>query len=210
VTTLLLRLQGPMQSWGTQSQFRDRDTGREPSKSGVIGLVCAAIGRPRWDPLDDLAALRMGVRVDGEGILSVDYHTALIGDTRQAVISHRSYLSDAAFLVGLEGDRVLLLRVDEGLGRPRWQTFLGRKAFAPADPVRLADGVRDEDLLAALGNYPLLQGEPGHRRFVLEDPTGTEVRMDVPLSFAHRRFAGRTVRTDWLEVTTPCFFPVSS
>ncbi|MCA9878634.1 MAG: CRISPR-associated protein Cas5, partial [Thermomicrobiales bacterium] len=35
--TVLLRLAGPMQSWGTQSRFLERDTGMEPSKSGVLG-----------------------------------------------------------------------------------------------------------------------------------------------------------------------------
>ena len=47
MNTLLLRLAGPMQSWGTQSRFTIRDTGYEPSKSGVIGLLCAALGKPR-------------------------------------------------------------------------------------------------------------------------------------------------------------------
>ena len=77
VHTLLFRLAGPMQSWGVQSRFTVRDTGLEPSKSGVIGLVCAALGRARNQPVDDLAALRMGVRVDREGKLAKDYHTAL-------------------------------------------------------------------------------------------------------------------------------------
>ena len=45
--TLLLRLEGPLQSWGTSSRFPQRDTGFEPSKSGVIGLLCAALGKPR-------------------------------------------------------------------------------------------------------------------------------------------------------------------
>src|SRR5579864_5026868 len=76
MTTLLLRLAGPMQSWGTQSRFTVRDTGREPSKSGVIGLVCAALGRRRDAPLDDLVQLTMGTRVDRDGIVKVDYHTA--------------------------------------------------------------------------------------------------------------------------------------
>ncbi len=44
MSTLLLRLAGPMQSWGTQSRFTERDTGREPSKSGVVGLLAAAVG----------------------------------------------------------------------------------------------------------------------------------------------------------------------
>ena len=49
MSTLLLRLAGPMQSWGTDSKFDVRRTQREPSKSGVIGLVAAALGIPRQD-----------------------------------------------------------------------------------------------------------------------------------------------------------------
>ena len=76
--TLLLRLAGPMQSWGTQSRFSMRDTGLEPSKSGVIGLLCAALGRPREDTaiVRRLTALTMGVRVDREGVMKKDFHTA--------------------------------------------------------------------------------------------------------------------------------------
>src|ERR1039457_3308223 len=76
--TLLLRLAGPMQSWGLDSRFDQRDTGLEPSKSGVLGLVCAALGKPRddragpWPSLSQLASLRMGVRVMREGTLRVE------------------------------------------------------------------------------------------------------------------------------------------
>lgn len=67
-----------MQAWGTQSRFIVRDTGWEPSKSGVVGLLCAALGCSRDDDqtVVELASLRMGVRVDGEGALLSDYHTA--------------------------------------------------------------------------------------------------------------------------------------
>lgn len=108
--TLLLRLQGPLQSWGTTSRFDERDTQLEPSKSGVLGLVCAALGRDRCEPVDDLAALIMGVRVDREGVVLRDYQTATgilnaAGkvDMNRTVVSPRYYLSDAAFLVGFEG-----------------------------------------------------------------------------------------------------------
>jgi CRISPR system Cascade subunit CasD len=204
MSTLLLRLQGPMQSWGTQSRFRDRDTGREPSKSGVIGLICAALGRPREAEIADLAGLLMGVRVDREGVLHLDYHTAQQTGERGAVISPRAYLSDAAFLVGLEGDAALLAQIQDALSRPRWQICLGRKAFVPSAPVRLQDGVQEGNLLQVLQMYPLLDGEPGSRRFIFEDSAATEVRMDAPLSFAARTFAGRRIRTDWLEVMSPC------
>ena len=68
MNVLLLRLCGPMQSWGVQSRFSVRDTGLEPSKSGVVGLLAAALGRPRDARTSPTwPALRMAVRVDAEG-----------------------------------------------------------------------------------------------------------------------------------------------
>lgn len=68
--TLLLRLVGPMQSWGTTSRFDQRDTGKEPSKSGVIGLLAAALGidRENWIDLEPLTLLSMGARHDRPGV----------------------------------------------------------------------------------------------------------------------------------------------
>ena len=42
MSTLLLRLAAPLQAWGTASKFERRRTQREPSKSGVIGMLAAA------------------------------------------------------------------------------------------------------------------------------------------------------------------------
>ena len=130
IHTLLLRLAGPMQSWGTQSRFAVREAGTEPSKSGVIGLVAAAMGLERDADISELARLRFGVRVDREGTPGRDYHTAgapvltqTYGDiilNKQAkrmgyyrakggkpedktpVLSERFYLADACFTAGLE------------------------------------------------------------------------------------------------------------
>jgi len=52
MNTLLLRLAGSMQSRGVQSRFTIRDTGLEPSKSGVVGLLCKALGRGPDEPVD--------------------------------------------------------------------------------------------------------------------------------------------------------------
>lgn len=41
---LLLWLEGPLQSWGHDSKFGRRDTLAFPTKSGVLGMVCAALG----------------------------------------------------------------------------------------------------------------------------------------------------------------------
>lgn len=175
MTTLLIRLAGPLQSWGTQSRFKIRDTGLEPSKSGVIGLLCAALGWPRETDVTALANLRMGVRVDREGSMERDYHTvggSHLRDERYGVVtaegklggtvvSQRYYLADADFLVGLEGDDEQLLgQIDAALAAPVWPIFLGRKAFVPGVPVRLPDdpprgpGLRQARLHEALASYP--------------------------------------------------------
>ena len=113
MSTLLLRLVGPMQSWGGQSRFVERDTGLDPTKSGVQGLVCAAKGVPRtYDTtLAQLGALWMGVRVDREGVVCRTTRRWVENGRRKqygvikadgaapdTVVSTRYYLSDAAFL----------------------------------------------------------------------------------------------------------------
>jgi len=209
MNVLLLRLVGSMQSWGVQSNFAVRDTGLEPSKSGAIGLLCAALGRRREEPIEDLAALRMGIRVDREGVMSYDYHTAQdvltpSGGIKPTEVSRRYYLADARFLAGLAGDDLdLLARLHAALRDPVWPLYLGRKAFVPGEPVWLDDGLRPgQELDAALSTYPWLgaipQKRPEQVRLVLEDDGGPEVRPDQPLSFAERRFAPRRVRTTFV------------
>jgi len=212
MSTLLLRCQGPLQAWGTRSRFEQRDTEREPSKSGVIGLLCAALGRGRDEALDDLARLRMGVRADREGILMRDYHTAqnVIKASgshpkeNEAVLSNRYYLADAAFLVGLEGEDALLQTLYNALNNPVWPLFLGRKSCPPSPPVFLPDGLKhDESLRTALTRYPLLE-EPREIdtdgiRLILETETDEgSLHQDTPLSFlsSNRRFATRRVVMD--------------
>ena len=150
--TLLLRLAGPMQSWGISSRFSVRDTGMEPSKSGVIGLLCAALGKPRdestidHDEFRQFSQLKMGVRVDRAGVMKMDYHTAQNvakangGGTKDTELSWRYYLSDACFVVALEGDDAAFLqRINAALKAPHWQLSLGRKAILPSVPIHFKD-----------------------------------------------------------------------
>ena len=209
--TLLVRCVGPMQSWGTRSRFRERDTEREPSKSGVIGLLAAALGRRRHEPVEDLAGLRMAVRIDRPGRVEVDYQTALgvakaSGATPETLPSHRHYLADADFLVGLEGDRALLGCIHEALRSPRWPLFLGRRGYVPGLPPYVPDGMSDEALVDALRGYPwpTERGAPPDSLAVVEECAGEDpgsVRWDVPISFASadRRYATRRVKRTQLD-----------
>jgi CRISPR system Cascade subunit CasD len=230
MSTLLMRLAGPMQSWGVQSRFTERDTGLEPSKSGVIGLLCAALGRERHEQVDDLASLRLGVRVDREGQLGMDFHTAggshrkgekygvakADGSKGDTVVSRRYYLADADFLVGLEGeDEELLRRIDAALHVPRWPLYLGRKAFVPGCPVRL--GLVSRSLEEVLRTYPWMARSNREKtktlklaeeaifklRLIVDADFGStaEVRPDMPLSFADRQFSLRYVKTDFVILT---------
>jgi len=206
MATLLLRLEGPLQAWGTTSRFDERDTQLEPSKSGVLGLVCAALGRDRSEPLADLAALRMGVRVDREGIPLRDYQTAtgvVIAATGKAdlgrtVVSPRYYLADALFLVGLEGERALLEQIQHALLQPVWPLCLGRKSCVPSAPVALPGGLVERSLVDALQTWPPLREDlaPGSAvRGALEDASEGALRLDQPVApFAERRFGPRFVK----------------
>lgn len=76
-STVLLRLEGPVQGWGgAGSRWDFRSSEMRPTKSAVIGLVANALGRTYDDPIDDLAALKFGVRADRPGHIEFDYRTA--------------------------------------------------------------------------------------------------------------------------------------
>ncbi len=152
MSTLLLRLKGPMQSWGVSSKFDTRTTERAPSKSAIIGMLACALGRRRNESIDDLNALRFGVRIDDEGKLMRDYHTAK--SAKSAYVTHRYYLADAAFLVGLEGDDGFIKQIQEALLHPYFPMFLGRRSCPPEGKVVL--GIRNTALMDALQNEPWL------------------------------------------------------
>lgn len=213
--TLLMPLVGPMQSWGYRSRFDDRDTGLEPTRSGVIGLICSAMGTPRGADISCFDLLRMGVRVDAPGRVMVDYHTALDvikadGSGHDTVTSLRHYLADARFMVGLESADIGLLEgIDAALRCPVWPLFLGRKSFSPSLPPCLPGSsvMRDTALEEALRSFPYYKlweraanAEP--LRLVIEPNGNCEealVRGDWPLNFESRSFGLRSVRTDWVD-----------
>jgi len=149
MSTLLLRLAAPLQSWGSSSRFQRRETNREPTKSGIVGILAAALGRRRNDSIDDLLDFKFGVRLDQPGKLLRDFHTAHTADGKHAFTSNRHYLSDAVFLVGIQADDAELLIYQNALLHPEFPLFLGRRSCPPTPPFVL--GIREGiDLLSAL------------------------------------------------------------
>ncbi|MFE0027100.1 type I-E CRISPR-associated protein Cas5/CasD [Amycolatopsis sp. NPDC059021] len=221
MTTLTLCFDAPMQSWGLRSRGVLRDTAMEPTKSGVVGLLAAAMGVERDDEagIAELAALRLGIRVDREGLLERDYQTAqnvptTLGTGHRTVVSERYYLADALFLVALEGPGALLGQLAGAVVAPRWPLCFGRRAFVPARPV--LSGIHDGTLERTLREHPWLEhpgrAAPGNHqerlglRTVIDcgvREAGAQPRHDVPLSFARtaRRFATRAVRIGEVPLT---------
>ncbi|MDD5219467.1 MAG: type I-E CRISPR-associated protein Cas5/CasD [Candidatus Bipolaricaulis sp.] len=194
--TLLLKLEGPMQSWGYRSRFDYRDSALEPTRSGVIGLICAAMGIARGEDITQFDEIRMGVRIDRRGRPERDYHTALDvvkadGSGTDTVQSWRDYLAGASFTVGLQSkNRQLLEEVATALRNPVWPLFLGRKAFPLALPPIAASEAPME------GNLEdhLLSGDTD-KRVVLEVKDGERIQNDWPVCFGERRFRPRSTTT---------------
>lgn len=204
MSTLLLRFAGPLQAWGADSRFDVRRTNREPTKSGVIGLIASALGLRRDAPLDELNRLYFGVRVDREGVLLRDLHTVR-KDKNTSYMTTRYYLSDAVFLIGLHSDdEALMQRLEHAVRNPAHPLFLGRRSCPPEGRVCL--GLRQMPLEEALKSEPSLippkpftSGEPQRARIVLDDPHGTARLNDLPVSFSpyNRQYAYRAAREMW-------------
>lgn len=137
------RLEGALQSWGDHSKLNFRDTTDFPTKSGVVGLIAAAMGLKRDDPKipDMCSELKMAVRADRKGTVMVDYQN--VGKTVQSdgkitertLQTWRNYLQDASFFVVLEGRETVLDEIVTALEHPVWAPYLGRKSCPASIPI---------------------------------------------------------------------------
>lgn len=211
---LALRLEGPLQSWGFDSQYNRRNTGLMPTKSGVAGICCAALGLPRGsdeekDFLGRFSELKMTAIAIPRQLkkeLPVrrlqDYHTVQNtktagGKNKDCHITHRQYLTDASFGILLAGPSYLLKEIADALVNPVWGIWLGRKTCIPSAPVfaGIRDN-RDEALSLLIGDKPL---ESFTRQEDVEDfADGRDSLPDMPVSFATERrlFSPRRVKTE--------------
>ncbi len=197
-SVLLMRFAGPLQSWGVESRFDRRNTERAPTKSAVIGLLASALGRSRDDSIDDLRDLKFGVRLDQQGRRMTDFHIAQ--GRKSSYVTYRDYLSDAIFLVGVEGPEELIQKLVIAVQSPYYPLFLGRRSCPPEGKVVL--GIRqNKSLLEALSEEPWLGSikqvkRPDNLRLIIE-AKGNESNVgwlkDEPISFSkeHRQYEYR-------------------
>lgn len=156
---LVFRLHGPMASWGQAAVGGDRQTGQQPTRSAVIGLLSAALGITR-DDSTQLGLLgqqiRIAVKQYTAGSLLRDYHTTqmpaqkkgavwatrkreLQAEKLNTVLSNRDYRCDGLWVVAvnlvsdgpfnLEQLRLALLE-------PTFLLYLGRKSCPLAAPLQ--------------------------------------------------------------------------
>lgn len=211
MTVLVLTLAAPLQAWGSASRFTTRGTDDAPTKSGVVGLIAAAQGRRRTDPLEEYVGLRLGVRVDQPGRLLRDFQTARSLDGAETMpLSYRYYREDARYLAVVEADTSLLEAFAEALRRPVYPLYLGRRSCPPAEPIipRIVDAtlgtaLRDEPWRAATW-WKQRSADPSPLEFRVDQGAapelvdlieGSTVQRDDPVSFdpEHRQYGWRTV-----------------
>lgn len=219
---LILRLEGPMQAWGTHTFEDFRPSSLYPTRSGLLGLLGACLGVERADSAGQAslaAGVEFAVRVDTHlvrggtekpvakpGIKLPDFHTVM--DARKVdgspskfpVVSRREYLFDAAFTVAIgcrPGAPITLDQIAEGLRVPCYTPALGRRSCPPTRPL-LDKEIEATDALAALAKT-----EPtGGVIYSEVGITGQPIRVrDVPMHGKKRQFATRLV---YLHKEPPC------
>lgn len=215
ISYLALRLEGPLQSWGFDSQYNRRNTSLMPTKSAVAGMCCAALGFSRGSEKEKeflvlfgktqmiaLSIPRKGTEKDLLVRRLQDFHT--VQNTRRAsgaisndcVLTHRQYLMDASFGVLLEGECTFLEKIADALKDPVWGIWLGRKTCIPTAPVLAGlKSARDAALGLLIGDASL---DSFTRQVDVESfSDGKDSLPDVPVSFLseRREFSLRRVKT---------------
>ncbi|MGI6357083.1 MAG: type I-E CRISPR-associated protein Cas5/CasD [Bacillota bacterium] len=214
IPILLLRLEGPLQSWGERARWDYRDSSPFPTKSAVIGLIACAMGisRASTEIVEMHAALKMGVRADRPGTMMTDYQT-VSGIIRTAgggqrgnkgevttIISQRQYIQDGAFLVAVTGEKGLLQRCAAALQHPVWPIFLGRKSCPPTRPVFEGMTEQYESLLEALRIEPVVKRSEGCSLLCeIEDVQGNIMRRDIATASPGRQYLQRRVQLTTVE-----------
>ena len=210
-----LMFDAPFQSWGFNSRFQRRTTGLYPTKSGVLGMICAAMGVAKGsdlerDILPKLAALKMMSIAMPRPSIPIrrheDFHTVLGTRTAgtgkikgDAVITRRQYLLDARFGIILEGNRVLLEQVISALHDPVWGIWFGRKNCIPAASIPIGVYVDKQTAWIALLRMASLDVSlpvESFTRMIDIDSfeEGTDSYSDQPVSFGDGKSSGPDAR----------------
>lgn len=215
---LIIRLDGPLQAWGTHTYEDFRPVNHFPTRSGLLGLIGACLGLDRQDQraLERLAqSVEFTVRVDRQVIRPEqkesqaknslklrDFHT--VCDARKVdgskskypVVSHREYLHDAVFTVAVmqkPGTDYPLERIISALRQPLFTPVLGRRSCPLARPLLERGEVTEaENPKVLLDSVPPGQGLLYSEGELLANAKPMPLR-DVPMYGRYRQFGARRV-----------------
>ena len=216
---------GPMQAWGYDSRFDTRRTLNFPTRSGITGILLAALGvsGPQEELLKELADYPLTVYSfnDDNNLSLTDFHmvgngyddshwgrmmspktsdgTTPVGGGSK--LTYRQYLLDRCFGAVWQMPETACKRFAAALQQPVFDLYLGRKCCIPSELI--FQGIRDseEDALSILTTL----GEKHQRtlqymfREVTEcgDDTETILLADVPLRFGlHKVYGERWVKKE--------------
>ena len=214
---LILKLEGPMQSWGKHSFEGLRPSEAFPGRSALLGLLGACLGIEREDREGQrqlAASVGFAVRCDlGEHrpLKMTDYHT--VKDARvdyQGLKSHetiqtwREYWQDAKYTVAiwnLPEAGVSLQQLQAAVCKPVFTPVLGRRSCPLVRP--LFEAITEaKDALTALSQIAPVagmvyseEGQSGQRQLQLRD---------VPIIEQPRQFATRRVYVQTLSAGEGC------
>ena len=189
---IMLKLAGPLQSWGDSSRFTTRATRQEPTKSGIVGMAAAALGRKRTEKIDDLAALMFAVRIDQPGGFLRDFQTAHKWKWSSEDVMHRNlpqvgtsmplsqryYLTDAVFVAALRAEGQLFNDLVDAFEHPRYALYLGRRSCPPACKVLLST-FESNDMMQAMAEIPWQASSTYQRNWRRKHPLDNTVRLGV-------------------------------
>lgn len=183
--TILLKFSGPLQSWGTNSNFETRRTDFYPSKSGVIGMISAGLGLRRDDEkIQKLNEIDFAIRVEQYGNILRDYHIARKFDSKgkfdRTYVTNRYYLEDYIFIVGISHkDEKLMDEIADSLKNQYFQIFMGRRSNPV--PMDFILNVSNENLMDLIRCYPW-QAAEWYKRKLENKKVFLEIYSDADLT----------------------------
>lgn len=157
---LLLWLEGNLQSWGSNSKFSRKDTERFPTKSGVYGLLLAALGAsgPQRELLDGLSKCNLSVlsfdngkqapdllmdfQMVGSGFdIEDDWQSLMVPKKKDGTtpvgggskMTYRYYIQNGHFAAILELPDEYSEMFSKALSDPVFELYLGRRNCPPTD-----------------------------------------------------------------------------
>lgn len=210
---LSLWLEGSMQSWGVDSRHSVKDTLNFPTKSAILGIVLASMGKSgeQTELLGELGPLDLQVmayatpnvkpttlndfHMVGSNYDLTDEWQALFQTKKYsgkspvgsgAKLTYRRYLLDACFGVVIEVPDHLKDEIIQGLSNPVYDVYLGRKSCVPTDFIYKGEFDSLEDAKNHLANVAEIK-EKEIQFSVIQDQDNTSksslLLNDVPISF---------------------------